>query len=78
MTKVDKIIEEARQLPRADRTRLLEAVEGSLARSEADESEHGECGPLLALAGTVESDFADLAGDKYPHIADAASQASDG
>jgi hypothetical protein len=69
MTKLDRLIEEARELPASDRLRLIEEVE----RSVEDESEKrpATLASLVALAGTAESDFDDVSTDKYRHLAEA-------
>ena len=66
MTKLERLIDEARELPASDRLRLIEEVE----RSAEDKSEKRPAmlGSLVALAGTAESDFDDVSTDKYRHV----------
>ena len=72
MTKVEKLIQEANELPEADRLRLLEAVERSLVNADAEQaSRPGSYTSLLSIAGSVPSEFNDVSTDKYRHLADA-------
>jgi len=72
MTKLEKLIEDARELPSSDRLRLIEEVERSVeGGTEAAAIASGSYGPLVALAGTVASDFGDVSTDKYHHVAEA-------
>ena len=70
---VEQILEQAKHLSVDERRRLVEALEEAL---------HGEDGGLeakrlaaldrwIARAGTGHSDFADVARDKYKHLAEA-------
>jgi hypothetical protein len=71
-TKLEKLIEEALQLPASDRRRLIEAVERSVeGETEARPFAPGSYGRLVALAGTAMSDFSDVSTDKYRHVAEA-------
>jgi hypothetical protein len=68
---VEALIERARQLPRADRQRIVEAVEDSLGEETTITSGTAES-PYersLALAGTMHTDFTDVSTDKYKHLA---------
>ncbi len=68
---VETLIARARQLPRADRQRVVEAVEDSLSEETMMTSGTAE-GPYkrsLALAGTMHTDFTDVSADKYKHLA---------
>jgi hypothetical protein len=76
MTKLERLIEEARELPASDRLRLIEEVERSV-ENETD-ARPGAYGPLVALAGTAESDFNDVSTDKYRHLAEAYAPKPDG
>jgi len=72
MTKLERLIEEARQLPESDRLRLVEGVERSVeGETEASSLASGSYGPLVALAGTAVSDFSDVSTDKYRRLAEA-------
>jgi len=72
MTKLEKLIEEARQLPASDRLRLVDEVERSVeGETDAGSLAPGSYGPLVALAGTAVSDFSDVSTDKYRHVAEA-------
>jgi len=68
MTKLERLIEKARELPVPERIRLIEAIEGEptvvTPRPASYES-------LLALAGKFDSDFTDVSTDKYSHVAEA-------
>jgi hypothetical protein len=72
MTKLERLIEEARQLPAADRLRLIGAIERSV-----DAEEHTsplasrDYEALVALAGTAVSEFQDASTDKYHHLDEA-------
>ena len=71
MDSVEALIERARQLPRADRQRVIKAVEDSLGEETTITSGTAE-GPYersLALAGTMHTDFTDVSTDKYKHLA---------
>ena len=71
MTKLEKLIEEARQLALADRVRLLDEVERSLEGRRAEASGPSPYASLISMAGSVPSDFSDVSIDKYRHLADA-------
>ncbi len=72
MTKVEKLIREANELPQADRLRLLEAVELSLITTDAEQASRPvSYTSLISIAGTVPSDFSDVSTEKYRHLADA-------
>jgi hypothetical protein len=72
MTKLERLIKEANELPEADRLRLLEEVERSLVNPDAEQaSRPGSYTSLMSLAGSVPSDFSDVSTEKYRHLADA-------
>jgi hypothetical protein len=72
MTKVEKLIKEANELPEADRMRLLEAVERSLVSTDAEHASRPvSYTSLISIAGSVPSDFSDVSTEKYRHLADA-------
>ena len=72
MSKVEVLIEEARQLPASDRRRLIEEVERSFKSDRGAEAPLSPSyAPLLSLAGTAASDFSDVSVDKYDHVAEA-------
>ena len=80
MQSVDELITQARLLPRAERLRLVEAVEASLA-SEPPAAAEIPAGPYacsLVLAGTMHTDFHDVSSDKYAHLAEAYSWFTEG
>jgi hypothetical protein len=68
MSKLEKLIEEARELPPEDRARLVEAV-GSTLVSQAPAGRGYAA--LIAMAGTVTTDFEDVSIDKLKHLAEA-------
>ena len=79
MTKLERLIEEARELPAADRLRLIEEVERSVEdETGASPLASSGYGPLVALAGTAVSDFKDVSTDKYRHLAEAYAPTPDG
>jgi hypothetical protein len=68
MTELERLIEDAHELPASDRLRLIEEVERSVeGETEAGALASGWYGPLVALAGTFASDFGDVSTDKYRH-----------
>jgi hypothetical protein len=70
MTKVEKLIKEANQLPEADRIRLLEAVERSLVSTDAEQASRPvSYASLISIAGSVPSDFSDVSTEKFRHLA---------
>ena len=72
MTKVERLIRDANELPEADRLRLLEAVERSLVSTDAEQaSRPGSYTSLISIAGSVPSEFSDVSTEKYRHLADA-------
>lgn len=71
MTKLEALIEEARQLPVPDRRRLVAEVERSLESDGAAATGSGSYAPLLSAAGKFPSDFTDVSTEKYRHVADA-------
>jgi hypothetical protein len=72
MTKVEKLIREARQLPETDRARLLDEVERSLdADTTATRSDPRSYASLISIAGSAPSDFSDVSTEKYRHLAEA-------
>jgi hypothetical protein len=86
MSRVQKILLEARRLSRAERRKVLAALERELRnerRAPRVQSHRTSAtrkrgkggslyGSLLAIAGTVHSDFTDISSDKYKHVAAAA------
>jgi len=72
MDTVEALIEQVCRLPLADRQRVVEAVEESLAEdtTPAPEAVAGPYARSLALAGTMHTDFSDVATDKYKHLAE--------
>ena len=73
MTKLEALIEEARQLPVSERRRLVAEVERSLESDGAALVGPGSYAPLLSATGKFPSDFTDVSTDKYRHLADALS-----
>mgnify|MGYP001587109132 CR=1 FL=1 len=71
MTKVELLIQEARQLPAPDRIRLLVEVERSLESDRARDAGSSPYSALLLAAGTAPSDFSDVSIEKYRHLASA-------
>ena len=71
MTKLEALIEEARQLPVSEPRRLVAEVERSLESDGAAPARPGSYAPLLLIAGKFPSDFTDVSTDKYRHLADA-------
>jgi len=72
MTKLERLIEKARELPAPDRLRLIEAIEGSVeSETRVGAPRPVAYGPLLAIAGTAVSEFTDVSTDKYRHVAEA-------
>ncbi len=72
MRTIDEIFEQVRQLPATERRQLLDRLEDTLAEEELLPEKApavGSYAPLLALAGTVHSDFTDVSTDKYAHLA---------
>ncbi len=78
MTKLERLIEEARQLPAADRLRLIEAVERSVDAEATSPLASREYDALVALAGTAVSEFQDVSTDKYRHLGEAYAPKPDG
>jgi hypothetical protein len=68
MTKLEALIEEARQLPVPDRQRLVAEVERSLESDGATPAGSGSYAPLLSIAGKFPSHFTDVSTDKYSHL----------
>lgn len=69
MDKLAHILDAARALSPEDRRRLIAELD-LLDTSEAPAEETPKpYDALLALSGTVHSDFADLSSNKYPHVA---------
>jgi hypothetical protein len=72
MTKLERLIERARELPAPDRLRLIEAIEGAVdSEARGGSAKAVSYEPLLALAGTATSEFGDVSTDKYSHVAEA-------
>jgi len=80
MDKVERIIEQARRLPRQDRCRVIAALtksgpNGKRALKSRKRSAAGTTRRLaaldafLALAGTAHSDHTDVSSDKHEHLA---------
>lgn len=77
MTKIERLIKEANELPNADRLRL-EARERSLVTTDAGQASRPEpYTSLISIAGSVPSDFSDASTDKYGHLANAYAPRSD-
>jgi hypothetical protein len=78
MHTVNEIVEEAKRLPVAERRRLIHEIESSMEKDQiVDQKEPPPVSPshprytqTLALAGTLHSDYRDVAGDKYKHLAE--------
>ena len=81
MDKIQWIIEQARRLPAQDRQKLVDALrhgrpngkEASKPRKAPAASTTRRLGVLdsfLALAGTAQSDYADVSSNKYKHLAE--------
>ena len=81
MDKVERIIEQARRLPRQDRRRVITALtksgpNGKRALKPRKRSAAGTTRRLsaldafLALAGTAHSDYTNVSSDKYKHLAE--------
>ena len=78
MRTVNEIVEEAKLLPVPERRRLIHEIESSMEEDQiVDPKELSPVAPLrprytqtLALAGTLPSDYRDVAGDKYKHLAE--------
>jgi hypothetical protein len=78
MTKVERLINEANELPEADRLRLLEAVERSLLNADAEPaSRPASYTSLISIAGSAPSEFSDVSTEKCCHLADADAPRSD-
>jgi hypothetical protein len=80
MHTVHEIVEEAKRLPVPERRRLIHEIESSL-ELEKDQkaapqqllsgsSSGRRYAQTLALAGSLHSDYRDVAGDKYKHLAE--------
>jgi hypothetical protein len=78
MTKLERLIEEARELPAADRLRLIEEVERSVDAEAPSPLASRDYEPLLALAGTAVSEFQGVSTDKYRHLGEAYAPTPDG
>jgi hypothetical protein len=71
MRTVEEIVEEVRHLSPQDRRRLIRAVE-NLGRDKPSATEAARLAALdafLALAGTADTEQADVSSDKYKHLA---------
>ena len=66
----DEVLDLARQLSPEERERLRAELE-ALAAEEPLASEKSPYASLIALVGKGESDYTDVASDKYKHAADA-------
>jgi hypothetical protein len=87
MNRVEKVLVEVKRLSRAERRKLLAALRQEVSaqrrapRAQASRSGRASkqlkkreslYGSLLAIAGTIHSDFTDISSDKYKHVAAAA------
>ena len=71
MTKVEKLIKDARELPKADRLRLREAVDRSLLDADAEPpSRPRSYTSLVSIAGSASSEFSDVSTEKCRHLPD--------
>jgi hypothetical protein len=68
MTKLERLIDQVRELPASERVRLIEAIEGEPTVGALRPASYES---LLALAGKFHSDFKDVSTDKYRHVAEA-------
>ena len=68
MRTLDEILEMARKLPAEDRQRLLDELEAIGEESPVPPSD-GPYSALLAIAGTIHSEYKDLSTGKYEHLA---------
>jgi hypothetical protein len=76
MQTLDQILDMARKLPAEQRQHLIEELDAldQVPETRPDRDGDGPYSALLALAGTVRSDFSDLATNKYEHVAAAVSE----
>lgn len=72
MRSVEELVDAARELPRADRERLVLEISKLVEPREPASDEHGRRGlkGFLALAGTAEATAEDVSSDKYRHLAE--------
>jgi hypothetical protein len=80
MHTVHEIVEEAKRLPVPERRRLIHEIESSLELEKDQEAapiqppsgapSGSRYGQTLALTGSLHSDYRDVAGDKYKHLAE--------
>ena len=79
MHTVNEIVEEAKRLPVPERRRLIHEIESSLELESQKTAPKrppsvATAGPryaqTLALAGSLHSDYRDVASDKYKHLAE--------
>ena len=71
MQSLAEILQAALRLAPGDRARLAQELAASQGTSPSKPGQE-DYGPLLALAGTVESEHDDLSTNKYEHVAAAA------
>lgn len=72
MRTVDEILKRASKLPPEERRKLVDSLEEGLADEQASSSDGAHVSAFerwLSLAGTGHSDFTDVSGDKYKHLA---------
>jgi hypothetical protein len=72
MRSVEELVDAARELPRADRERLVLEISKLVEEHEPASDEHGRHGlkGFLSLAGRAEATAEDVASDKYRHLAE--------
>ncbi|MBI5525885.1 MAG: hypothetical protein HY897_06080 [Deltaproteobacteria bacterium] len=73
MQTYDEILNQIMALPRDERRRLMEAIEDEAADETDADPASGRAAVLdrwLGRAGTGHSDYSDVAGNKYKHLAD--------
>ena len=71
MPRVDEVLKEARRLTREDRRKLVSELEAELVVEESVPELPPGTGPyskMLALVGTVHTDYTDVSSDKYKHL----------
>ena len=71
MHTLNEVLELARQLPPEERERLRAELDALAAEEPEAAPEKSPYASLLALVGKGESDYTDVASDKYKHVADA-------
>jgi len=69
---LEDILRRANELPHDDRRKLIDSLEERLADEQAGSPETAQAAAFerwVSLAGTCHSDFTDVSGDKYKHLA---------